>query len=158
MPARVRIVLPDSDWTAEYRNGRVSLDGGAGEFVVRPDASGRYLVSGPDGDFVVSAVAARDRIWAACDGHVLEIQVQPASSRAHARAGEHDVLGPPMPATVVRVRVKRGDSVRAGDVLIALEAMKMELSIRAPRNGVVTAIHCREGELVQPGVTLIEID
>ena len=39
-----------------------------------------------------------------------------------------------------------------------LEAMKMELAVRAPRDGVVTAVHCRAGELVQPGVTLVEIE
>jgi 3-methylcrotonyl-CoA carboxylase alpha subunit len=43
-------------------------------------------------------------------------------------------------------------------VLIVLEAMKMELPIRATSDGRVTAIHCREGDLVQPGVTLIEVD
>jgi 3-methylcrotonyl-CoA carboxylase alpha subunit len=158
MPARLRLVLPDADWTAEYRNGRVRLDGDAGEFQVHAEEPGRYLVSGPDGDFVVTAVASADHVWAACDGHVVAIKVQPAASRAHARGADHDVLGPPMPATVVRVHVKPGDAVTAGDVLIALEAMKMELPIRAPRDGVIAAVHCREGELVQPGVTLIELD
>jgi len=46
--------------------------------------------------------------------------------------------------------------VAAGDLLIALEAMKMELAVRAPHDGVVKAIHCREGDLVQPGTPLIE--
>ena len=54
--------------------------------------------------------------------------------------------------------VKPGDRVEDGDVLIALEAMKMELPIRAPRNGVVRAILCREGELVQPGQVLLEFE
>ena len=71
-------------------------------------------------------------------------------ARAPARA-THDALTPPMSATVVRIAVKPGDAVRHGDVLIALEAMKMELPIRAPRDGVVAPIHCHEGELVQPG-------
>jgi acetyl-CoA/propionyl-CoA carboxylase biotin carboxyl carrier protein len=62
-----------------------------------------------------------------------------------------------MPATVVRIAVKNGDAVKQGDVLIALEAMKMEMPIRAPRDGVVQSIDCREGELVQPGVPLIQI-
>jgi 3-methylcrotonyl-CoA carboxylase alpha subunit len=61
-----------------------------------------------------------------------------------------------MSATVVRILVKPGDSVSNGDVLIALEAMKMELPIRAPRDGVVKAIHCQAGDLVQPGQQLIE--
>ena len=43
-------------------------------------------------------------------------------------------------------------------VLIMLEAMKMELPIKAPRDGRVMAIACRPGELVQPGVPLIEFE
>jgi biotin carboxyl carrier protein len=39
-----------------------------------------------------------------------------------------------------------------------LEAMKMELPITAPRAGRVKSIHCREGELVQPGVPLLELE
>jgi biotin carboxyl carrier protein len=62
-----------------------------------------------------------------------------------------------MPATVVKVLVSAGSSVRRGDALVVLEAMKMELAVRAPRDGVVTAVHCREGDLVQPERVLIEI-
>jgi biotin carboxyl carrier protein len=63
-----------------------------------------------------------------------------------------------MPATAVRIAVRPGDRVGSGDVLIALEAMKMELPIRAPRDGVVRAINCREGELVQPEQELLEFE
>jgi biotin carboxyl carrier protein len=61
-----------------------------------------------------------------------------------------------MPATVTRIAVKVGDAVAKGDLLIALEAMKMELPIRAPRDFVISAIHCAEGDLVQPGTVLLE--
>lgn len=64
-------------------------------------------------------------------------------------------LAAPMPATVVATPAERGQTVRAGDVLVVLEAMKMELTIRAPRDGVVDALHCRRGDLVQPGVPLV---
>ena len=62
-----------------------------------------------------------------------------------------------MPGTVVDVAVGVGQQVRAGDLLLTLEAMKMELPIRAPKDGVVTAVRCAAGELVQPGPPLIEI-
>ena len=62
-----------------------------------------------------------------------------------------------MPATVLSVVANVGQAVRAGDTLLMLEAMKMELPVRAPRDGVVAAIHCREGELVQPGVILVDL-
>ena len=42
--------------------------------------------------------------------------------------------------------------------MIVLEAMKMELPIRSPRDGVVKAIRCEAGELVQPGTTLLELE
>ena len=63
----------------------------------------------------------------------------------------------PMPATVVDVRAAVGDTVTAGATVIVLEAMKMELPIKAPRAGVVKAVHCGKGDLVQPGVSLLEI-
>jgi acetyl-CoA/propionyl-CoA carboxylase biotin carboxyl carrier protein len=62
-----------------------------------------------------------------------------------------------MPATVVRIEVSAGQTVAKDTLLVMLEAMKMELPIRAPRDGRVTAIHCRIGEIVQPGVPLLEI-
>jgi len=62
----------------------------------------------------------------------------------------------PMPATVLRINVKPGDSVKTGDVLVLLEAMKMELPVRATDAGVVAAIRCREGELVDADAVLLE--
>jgi 3-methylcrotonyl-CoA carboxylase alpha subunit len=61
-----------------------------------------------------------------------------------------------MPATVIRVAVKPGAAVGKGDTLLVLEAMKMELPIRAPFDGVIKAVHCKAGDLVQPGVPLLD--
>jgi biotin carboxyl carrier protein len=62
-----------------------------------------------------------------------------------------------MPATVVKVLVAPGQAVRHGDTLLLVEAMKMELPIRAPGDAIVKAVHCREGDLVQPDRTLVEL-
>ena len=67
-------------------------------------------------------------------------------------------LASPMPATVAAITVAPGQDVRQGDVLVMLEAMKMELPVRAPRDGRVKTIRCRVGELVQPGVGLVELE
>ena len=72
--------------------------------------------------------------------------------RAHAA----HALAAPMPATVIKVHVKPGDAVTKGDIVLVLEAMKMELPIRAAGDGVVAAVRCREGELVQADATLVE--
>ena len=70
---------------------------------------------------------------------------------------EAGALAAPMPASVVRIEVSAGQTVAKDTLLVMLEAMKMELPIKAPRDGRVTAIHCRVGEIVQPGVPLLEI-
>ena len=64
----------------------------------------------------------------------------------------------PMPATVASIHATVGQAVNEGDTVIVLEAMKMELPIKAPRAGVVKAVHCAKGDLVQPGVNLLEIE
>ena len=62
-----------------------------------------------------------------------------------------------MPATVIKVLVGRGAKVRKGDTVVLLEAMKMELPVRALADGQVVAVNCREGDLVQPDHVLIEL-
>lgn len=73
-------------------------------------------------------------------------------------AANLDALAAPMPATVRAVVVQPGAVVAGGDTLVRLEAMKMELAIRAPAAGRVAAVHCREGDLVQPGRPLVTLD
>jgi biotin carboxyl carrier protein len=63
-----------------------------------------------------------------------------------------------MPATVVAINVTPGQTVKAGDVLVVLEAMKMELAVTAPHDGRVREVSCRVGELVQPDVALIDFE
>lgn len=82
-----------------------------------------------------------------------------ASTRTARRKshGESGVMAP-MPATVVAIKTAVGQTVNEGDAVIILEAMKMELPIKTPRTGVVKAIHCAKGDLVQPGISLLEIE
>ena len=67
-------------------------------------------------------------------------------------------MSAPMPATVVAINVTAGQAVKAGDVLVVLEAMKMELAVTAPHDGRIRDITCRVGELVQPDVPLVAFD
>ena len=77
-------------------------------------------------------------------------------ARASAVSGRQ-ALAAPMPARVLKINVAPGAQARKGDALIVLEAMKMEMPLRALADGVVTAVNCREGELVQPERVLVEI-
>lgn len=71
-------------------------------------------------------------------------------------AAQGDVVAP-MPGKVLDVKVKVGDSVKSGDVLLILEAMKMENEIYAPGNGKITAIHADKGQNVSSGAPLVSI-
>jgi biotin carboxyl carrier protein len=122
-------------------DGRFRLEDGTRQRVA-------YAVAGPAG-----------AVWVFVGGRTYVVNTAP-SARAR-RGAHHDdqtALSSPMPASVVGVMVKPGQVVARGDVLIMLEAMKMELPIKAPRDGTVKSVACRDGELVQPGVPLIELE
>ena len=137
--------------------GEACVDDGAPLLV---SAEGEDLVIARAGDramrAVVWATGERRQVWV--DGEVYDVAVgaEAAARRRAARAGL-DHLAAPMPAKVSAVLVEAGQHVRKGDVLVKLEAMKMEMAVRAPRDGTVTSIACRVGELVQPGVGLLEL-
>jgi acetyl/propionyl-CoA carboxylase alpha subunit len=67
-------------------------------------------------------------------------------------------LTAPMPGTVVRVEARPGDAVRAGQVIIVLEAMKMEHSVCAPRDGTLTQLNVSAGQSVDQGTVLVVVD
>lgn len=60
--------------------------------------------------------------------------------------------------TVVRIEKKPGDSVRAGDPVVILESMKMEMPVEAPAGGTVREIRCREGQAVSEGDVLAVLE
>jgi biotin carboxyl carrier protein len=132
-------------------DSRVRVDGAVVE--VRRERDGTVRVDG----VVAWAAAANGVRWVFLDGQVYEFSEYQPKGRARASAHE-GALAAPMPATVRRILVAVGDRVTRGDPLVVLEAMKMELPVRATTSGTIRALLCREGELVQPGVTLLEID
>jgi 3-methylcrotonyl-CoA carboxylase alpha subunit len=151
---RLRLVADDREWMAEFDGTRVSLSGVETPLSVHDDGDGRFRVDGGDGPHTGLAALSGDVVWVSVDHHVFEFTAGSGTVRSGAR--DQDALTPPMSATVVRIAVKVGDRVKANDPLVVLEAMKMELPIRAPHDGVITAINCREGEMVQPGTVLVE--
>jgi biotin carboxyl carrier protein len=124
---------------------------------VTPLGNGRYLVEHGPATQVAYAVSAGQQTWVFLDGRVYLVGTSIASRARGATINDADALAAPMPATVVRIEVTAGQTIAKDTLLIMLEAMKMELPIRAPREGRVTAIRCRVGEIVQPGVPLLEI-
>ena len=107
---------------------------------------------------VAFAITHDDRVHVFIQGEQFEIEPETTNARRPLAGVHTDVLMSPMPATVTRLLVTEGDRVENGQTLALLEAMKMELPIRAPRDGVVSRISCRQGELVQPQQALIELE
>ncbi len=63
----------------------------------------------------------------------------------------------PLPGRVLEVRVKEGDEIKRGDVLLVLEAMKMANEIRAPQSGTISTVHIQAGATVEKGQPMISI-
>ena len=74
-----------------------------------------------------------------------------------AASGKGSVVAP-LPGVIISVNVKVGDEVKASDTVVMLEAMKMENSIRAGRDGKVTAINVSAGDSVLEGTALVTIE
>ena len=79
----------------------------------------------------------------------------PAPAAAALAAGE--VVKSPMPGNILKINVSQGKAVKEGDVLIVLEAMKMENEIVAPKAGSVAQIAVSKGQVVETGTPLIVI-
>jgi 3-methylcrotonyl-CoA carboxylase alpha subunit len=124
---------------------------------VTPLGDGRYEVARESGRTIAFGIRLGNETWVFLDGRVYVIEATGASS-GRARHHDESALSAPMPATVVAIHVTPGQAVRAGEMLVVLEAMKMELAVTAPHDGTVTAIACRVGELVQPGIPLVELE
>ena len=118
---------------------------------------GRYELVSDSRRTLAYAVRRRSTTWVFLEGRVFVIE---ADDGLEGRARHHDeaALSAPMPATVLAINVTTGQEVKAGDALVILEAMKMELAVTAPQDGRVRRIACRVGELVQPGVPLVEFE
>lgn len=87
------------------------------------------------------------------------VAAAPVASAPQAAAKEGNVaVSAPMPGKILAVKAKEGDSVKAGDVLLVLEAMKMENDIVAPQDGVVASINVKVGDSVESGAKLASLN
>ena len=81
----------------------------------------------------------------------------PAPAPAAAAAGAGSPIKAPLPGTIIELKVNVGDTVKQGDVVLVLEAMKMQNNIESEYNGTVTSITVKQGETVMEGAVLLTI-
>ena len=82
----------------------------------------------------------------------------PAISRPAATENQKSGIKSPLPGVILDIKVKEGDSVKRGQTLLILEAMKMENDIKSDRDGKVVAINVSKGESILEGTDLIIIE
>jgi acetyl-CoA/propionyl-CoA carboxylase biotin carboxyl carrier protein len=148
----------DGPGEARVADGRVTVgdrawEGAAIRFEDDTGGVARITLDGVGRRYAVAV--GEDAVWIARDGHHLEVR-----TRRAAGGGESalvDSLQAPMPGTVLLVHVADGDTVAAGDVLLVLESMKMELSITAPHAGVVDGLHLKPGDRVALRQPLVSV-
>ncbi len=158
-PGRFTVRAGDESYGVEITaDGRAQVNSAEEATTIEAIGPGAYRVCGKDHSAVVYVAGPPAARQVFLDGRVYDLEVLPEGAATRRRGAAHrETLSAPMPATVTAILVSSGQAVRRGDTLLKLEAMKMELPLRAPRDGTVGAIHCRVGELVQPGVHLLEL-
>ena len=161
-PERTTYKLGDDEIRVEYR----SLRSGSFEMRVGEDERS-VVVHGAergevdlevDGRRVQMAVSERGAHWLvhgpAGDAEIEELPRLPIPGALDIKGG----LTAPMPGNVLATHVGVGDSVRAGQLLLVLEAMKMQHRITAPFDGSVAELHVAEGDQVDNGALLVMLE
>ena len=85
------------------------------------------------------------------------VAAAPVAAAAPAAVAAGEVVKSPMPGNILKIQVSQGQQVKEGDVLIILEAMKMENEIVAPKTGSVAQIIVTKGQVVETGAPLAVI-
>ena len=91
------------------------------------------------------------------DGNVFKVKPVELTGRKKTEKKEGD-LNSPISGTVVKVKAKEGDAIEKDDVIMVIEAMKMEYLIRAPYDGIIKKIHFKEKEQIEIGKLTAEIE
>ena len=120
-----------------------------------------------DGGFDLVLDGLKTHVVAVVDGHELYLRtrngrfdlhwVDPFGGEDEEQSGEDKIVAP-LPGTVVALLAEEGAVLEKGAVILTLEVMKMEQTLRAPFAGVLKAIKCKVGDIVQEGAELAEVE
>ena len=117
----------------------------AGVFNARFDGKARRFALGLDGDRIVVHDGERRRAF----------EHTPPFAFERSESAGSDSLRAPMPGRIVLVKAAVGDSVEQGQEILVIEAMKMELSLKAPQAATIVSLHAEAGEFVDADMVLV---
>ncbi|WP_314959563.1 acetyl/propionyl/methylcrotonyl-CoA carboxylase subunit alpha [Bradyrhizobium cosmicum] len=150
---------PEHKITLNYGSGSSTLLIGERELA--------FAVMPKDGGFDLTLDGVKSQVAAVIDGHELYLRtrngrfdlhwIDPFGGESEEHVGE-DKITAPLPGTVVAVLAEAGATLEKGAPILTLEVMKMEQTLRAPFAGVLTAIKCKVGDIVQEGVELAVVE
>lgn len=146
-------------WLARGRDGYVLIADTATSIGLGPIQNGRARLCVGGRLHSILLATQGDVTFVSVDGHEYEIALESAIDLfAHQGADSGDsVVQAPMPGSVVDAPVAAGDAVASGDVLLVIESMKLETSLRATRDGVVESIHFQVGDTFERGAVLVTL-
>ena len=175
-----RMIGPFEIWGAPKRKVTLAIAGEACGFDVEREGASQWRVagSGLEADVVLEAVSAAGHDWAFSAGGVLRrcrvaqsadsvavfyeglthLFDKPKGKRSDDLAAGGDAVVSAMPGIIKQVLVEAGQAVKSGDPMIIMEAMKMEMTLSAPRDGVVAEVLVTSGAQVTDGVRLVALE
>lgn len=142
----------------ERKENRIALNLGGRRFEADVTREG-FWIEVRSGGRATRCAVARDRrgLWVSCEGRTYLLEEERAESAAKG-AVSADELRAPMTGRVVQVSAEHGAAVREGDLLVTIEAMKMEFRLVAPEDGVVSEVRCAAGARVELGDLLVVLE
>lgn len=140
-----------------FRAGR---DECAIEIIGSGEGEGRLALDGRVVPFYYATVDEQIEVWVDGRTYRFEFAAATRSRRSASRPAHIAASGEitaPMPGTIQKILVGPGDRVAAGDALVVMISMKMEMTLSAPFASTVTAVECRAGRLVEMGALLVTL-
>ena len=144
--------------TVTFRDGSVILerDGRTTRAAYRREGARMTLTIGAAVHHVAAARDARG-LWVSWRGRTFLLVPEGREGGPRGAADLPDEIRAPMTGRVVSITVAGGAGVREGDLLLTIEAMKMEFKLTAPEDGAVLEVACREGDRVELGQLLVRL-
>ena len=140
-------------------DGKFKVSIGDNEYLVSAlqIASGSWLMHIDGERFLAHSAMDKEARYIHLNGTQFKLEKSEGRRRRGKGASGGGDLAAEMPGQVIDVRVVEGDTVQVGDVLVVLEAMKMEIRITAPHDGTIAKVFVKTGDVVDRGQYLIEV-